>query len=110
MEQMIQKVFSEGLTPVLAHPERYRYMDKSDYERWKNRGVLFQCNYVSLLGGYGNTAKEKVEWMLQEGMIDITGSDLHRHVMLEHILPKRPKNATAMEALVEVARNGVLIS
>lgn len=110
MEPMIQQVLSEGLTPILAHPERYRYMDKSDYERWKSRGVLFQCNYVSLLGGYGNTAKEKVEWLLQEGMIDITGSDLHRYMMLEHILPKRPKNASAMEVLVDVARNGKLLS
>ncbi len=104
MEQMIQKVFAEGLTPVLAHPERYRYMDYQDYERWKSRGVLFQCNFVSLLGGYGNTAREKAEWLLQQGFIDLTGSDLHRYAMLESILPKRAKSVAAMETLLSVSK------
>lgn len=105
MDQMIQRVLSSGLTPVLAHPERYRYMDKEDYEKWRNRGVMFQCNFVSLVGGYGETARGKLEWLLKQGMIDLTGSDLHRHKVLLHTEVKRPKNSETLKALVEVAHN-----
>lgn len=109
MEQMIQSVFAAGLTPILAHPERYRYMELEDYEMWKQRGVLFQCNFMSLLGGYGETARGKLEWLLKEGMIDVTGSDLHRHIILEHSLEKRPKNNEALEMLVEIAHNPKIV-
>lgn len=105
MEQMIQQVLAEGLTPVLAHPERYRYMDQDDYRRWKSRGVLFQVNMVSLLGGYGETARGKAEWLLDEGLVDLTGSDLHRHAVLMRLLEKRPKSAQALDRLVQIAHS-----
>lgn len=104
MEEMIEQVQSIGLVPILAHPERYRYMDKDDYALWKDRGVLFQSNMMSLLGKYGETARGKAEWLLEQGMVDLTGSDLHRYqVLMEHLLPGRAKNASAMERLLNVA-------
>ncbi len=105
MDDMIQSVFSVGLTPVLAHPERYRYMAKDDYLKWKDRGVLFQSNLMSLIGVYGDTAREKCEWLLEEGMVDVVGSDLHRHPVLKAMLPKRAKSREAMERLVEIAHS-----
>ncbi len=50
MDDMIEGVLALGYVPVLAHPERYRYMDESDYRKWKERGVLFQTNFISLVG------------------------------------------------------------
>lgn len=108
MEQMIQKVQSLGLTPVMAHPERYRYMDEDDYRTWKDRGVVFQCNMLSLLGMYGETARRKVEWLLKEGMIDLTGSDLHRVHVIDKMVEGRPKDRAAMECLIEVASHPAL--
>lgn len=105
MEQMVQRVLALGLTPILAHPERYRYMEEDDYERWKKRGVLFQCNLMSLMGAYGETARGKAEWLLKEGMVDLTGSDLHRHAVLLKLLEKRPKSRDALDRLVQVAHN-----
>lgn len=105
MEAMIQGVFSAGYTPVLAHPERYRYMDEEDYRRWKARGVIFQCNFISIAGGYGETARKKLEWMLKEGMIGLAGSDVHRKFVFEHVLDKSPKREQSLKALVEVAHN-----
>lgn len=105
MDTMIEGVFAAGYTPVLAHPERYRYMDENDYKKWKSRGVLFQCNYMSLIGGYGETARKKVEWMLKEGMINLTGSDVHRKFVFEHVIEKSPKRAEALRQLVAVANN-----
>lgn len=82
MDEMLDRVKEIGYFPVLAHPERYRYMDEREYLRLKGKGVLFQMNFVSLVGGYGETARKKAEWLLSKGMIDMTGSDVHR---LDHI-------------------------
>lgn len=105
MEDMIEGVFNLGMIPILAHPERYRYMDENDYRRWKEKGVLFQCNYISLIGGYGETARKKLEWMLKEGMINFTGSDVHRKFVFEHVMDKSPKRKEPLNMLVEIAHN-----
>ena len=105
MDTMIENVLAAGLTPVLAHPERYRYMNENDYTKWKSRGVLFQCNYISIVGGYGETARKKIEWLLKEGMVDLTGSDVHRKFVFEHVMEKSPKRNDPLRLLVEVAHN-----
>ena len=102
MTRMLEQVMAKGYCPVLAHPERYRYMDEIDYERLKEMGVLFQANYFSLVGGYGNTARKKLEWLLKKNMVDLMGSDLHRNQVLEHLIEKSPqknKHLTAMMAV-----------
>lgn len=105
MENMMQQIMSTGLTPILAHPERYRYMEQDDYTTWKERGVVFQTNFMSLVGMYGETARSKAEWLLKEGLIDITGSDLHHYRVLLHFIDHKPKNQQALDSLVEIAGN-----
>ncbi len=109
MDTMIENILSAGLTPVLAHPERYRYMNENDYTKWKSRGVLFQCNYISIVGGYGETARKKIEWLLKEGMVDLTGSDVHRKFVFEHVMEKSPKHNDPLRLLVEVAHNTIVL-
>lgn len=108
MESMIEGVFKLGYTPVLAHPERYQYMNEDDYRMWKDKGVLFQCNYISLIGSYGETARKKLEWMLKEGMIDLTGSDVHRKFVFDHVIEKSPKRSDPLKILVDIAHNPAL--
>lgn len=109
MEDMIEGVFAMGLTPILAHPERYRYMNEKDYRKWKKRGVLFQCNYISIVSGYGETARKKLEWMLKEGMVDMIGSDMHRKFVFEHVMEKSPKRNEPLRQLVEAAKSPSII-
>ncbi|MCM1369012.1 MAG: capsular biosynthesis protein [Candidatus Amulumruptor caecigallinarius] len=109
METMIDGVFSLGLTPILAHPERYRYMDEEDYKKWKDKGLVFQCNFVSLTGGYGQTAQRKMEWLLKEGMVDITGSDVHREFVFRHTIEKSPRRMNSLKQLCDVAHNPAII-
>ena len=104
-DELIDGVFSAGYYPVLAHPERYRYMKEADYRRLKERGVVFQTNMLSLVGAYGDTARKKAEWMLKEGMIDLTGSDVHRLSMLRRYLQEAPKKQEHVERIREVALN-----
>lgn len=105
MEEMIEGVIRQGYIPVLAHPERYRYMEEEDYYKWKERGLLFQINYMSLVGGYGEGARKKCEWLLKEGLVDICGSDLHRLSFFDHCVAQRPKKSSSLGQLVSVAAN-----
>lgn len=105
MDSMIESIFSAGYFPLLAHPERYRYMSEKDYRKWKERGVKFQTNYFSITGGYGEEARKKLEWLLEQDMIDVCGSDLHRLQFFEHCTSKSPSKRKYLEALVRVAQN-----
>ena len=77
MEDTMEAIRKAGYRPVLAHPERYQYMNMADYRRWKSRGVLLQLNYPSLVGAYGPEAQGKAEALLAKGMYDLAGSDTH---------------------------------
>ncbi len=71
----------KGYVPVLAHPERYLYYSTSNRERYRqlhDTGLLFQINLLSLAGAYSKTEKQTAEWLLEQGMVDFIGTDLHR--------------------------------
>lgn len=74
---ILQDIRKAGLTPVLAHPERYRYMEYDDYFTLHEQGIKFQLNITSLSGAYGPEAKERAEFLLEEGLYTYKGSDLH---------------------------------
>lgn len=74
---MIEKIKSAGFVPVLAHPERYTYMEIKEYHRLKEAGVMFQSNLPSLVGAYGGLVKKKVEELYAKAMINLYGTDTH---------------------------------
>lgn len=78
-DEVIDKVRSMGLWPMLAHPERYNYIDKKDFEELKKRGVKFQLNLPALAGRYGDDVKNKACYLLGNGMYDFVGTDVHRY-------------------------------
>lgn len=104
---LLESIKSKGYYPILAHPERYQYMGESDYNELKEMGILFQANYLSILGAYGETARKKLEWMLKKGMIDVTGSDLHRFSVLDKLRSRAPKSRKMTEALKGVQMEGL---
>lgn len=76
--EMLEKIQKKGYFPVLAHPERYVYMQPHDYEHLKEMGVLFQLNLPSLEGGYGEAARHKALEFLKRGdYYNFVGSDMH---------------------------------
>ncbi|MDO5394908.1 MAG: capsular biosynthesis protein [Bacteroidales bacterium] len=86
LQRVLAQIKIDGLTPVLAHPERYRYMAIPDYEHLKSTGVLFQLNMPSLIGAYGKTAKEKAEEFMKRGWYEFVGFDLHSYSSLKRYL------------------------
>lgn len=83
-EEIIFEIASAGYIPLMAHPERYRYIKDpiKEYGRFKELGVLFQVNLNSLTGQYGKSAMHLAEILSKNGMIDFLGSDAHheKHV------------------------------
>jgi tyrosine-protein phosphatase YwqE len=68
-----------GYVPVLAHPERYAFYAKKagEYEKLKNAGCKFQLNLLSVVGYYGTGVTLSAKELLQSGLIDFVGSDVH---------------------------------
>jgi len=90
-EESIFKLQTLGITPIFAHPERYRYLqnDLDKYKKIKDLGVLFQCNINSFGGYYGKIAKKTVNYLAKRGLIDFLGSDVHsiKHLnFLENVI------------------------
>ena len=68
-----------GYIPVLAHPERYLFYHShlDEYLKLKKAGCLFQLNLLSAVGYYGDGIAKIAEKLLQKGMYDFVGSDVH---------------------------------
>lgn len=68
-----------GIRPIIAHPERYRGLDKELYlpGEWKAEGALLQVNYGSLIGRYGELPRKRALTLLARGWADLMASDFH---------------------------------
>lgn len=71
---------SFGLVPVIAHPERYRFVqeDVACINRLSDMGVLFQINAGSPAGAFGDNEMRIACKMINGGFVDFIGSDAHR--------------------------------
>ena len=81
--EVLEKMLAAGYRPLIAHPERYRYMDKSDYRRLHEMGCIFQLNLPSILGYYGGLARERGLDLLDKGWYAMCGTDCHRFKALQ---------------------------
>ena len=81
MERYVRRIRSEGLTPILAHPERrVCWRGDHDYgfaERMKAAGALLQIDASGLTGADGPGCDVEARRLLAEGLIDLIGSDGH---------------------------------
>lgn len=79
LENTIHKIVESGYIPVLAHPERYNFFHNklNIYYELKSMGCRFQMNALSLSDYYGKYVKKTGCYLLQEGLIDFIGSDIH---------------------------------
>ncbi|MDL2254954.1 hypothetical protein LJC38_00030 [Parabacteroides sp. OttesenSCG-928-K15] len=75
--QLLYDIVLDGYTPILAHPERYMYMEQADYLDLKGKGCKLQLNLLSLSGLYGKRAEDVAHRLLKEGRYDHVGTDIH---------------------------------
>jgi len=84
--QAIQSMTELGLQPILAHPERYLYMDLEQMRGMREWGCMLQLNTISLTGYYGKESKRMAEALVDNQLVDFISSDMHH-----------PKHAEAMQ-------------
>lgn len=75
--QTIQKMRDAGYKPILAHPERYAYMDIERMMMIRSWGCALQINTISLTGYYGKPTKKMAEDMVDNQIVDFISSDMH---------------------------------
>ena len=80
LDDYLYELRLNGYKVIIAHPERYRYF-QDDYKlasELYSSGVLFQCNYGSIVGQYGTDSMKLVKHLLKENMVDFMCSDVHK--------------------------------
>ena len=78
IHDLIFKIRSKGMIPIIAHPERYEYYtDLEEFKLMIQEGALFQANIGSLYRKYGKNVQERMKEMLECHMIHFLGSDVH---------------------------------
>ncbi len=100
LKDFIFKVTTQGYKPVLAHPERYEYLNKNfdKLEDLRNRGVLFQLNILSLIGFYSDPIQKMAEALINKGWVDFIGSDCHND-QYSILIDKAKRSKYFMKAL-----------
>lgn len=71
-----------GITPIIAHPERYKQFIKnpSMINTLIKEGMLFQLNAGSITGGFGKDVKKTATKYLEDNIYSFIGSDAHRDI------------------------------
>lgn len=93
LQQEIAYLHSKGIIPILAHPERYSFVQKDPNQVYEliKQGLLIQSNYGSFIGQYGKKAQRTAFLLLEHHMIHFLGSDVHRprtiYPKIQEILP-----------------------
>ena len=75
----IFKLQTKNVTPIIAHPERYRPIqnDLSILKSWIEKGYVIQLDCGSLLNHFGEKAKSCAYKIIQKGLYHLVGSDAH---------------------------------
>ena len=86
-DRLFFELVAKGYTPVLAHPERYRYLHhKADeLRRLVERGGTLQVNLLSLSGYYGNSIRKAALELIDGGLVGLLGTDAHHDRHLAHL-------------------------
>lgn len=85
VDQQFFNITQTGLTPILAHPERYNYLKVEELEKYKKIGCKFQLNLLSITGHYGKTVKSKALRILENNWYDFAATDAHKPEHLEKL-------------------------
>ena len=102
----------EGYNIIIAHPERYAYYrtNRDRYETLHRQDNMFQVNLLSLAGHYGKAEKQTAMYLIEHGMVDYIGTDIHNRNHVESITAwLRTREARrVLDTLAPVIKNDTL--
>ena len=84
LKEFVFLAITKGYKPVLAHPERYLYLQDNlnKAQDLLDRGVLFQMNISSITGYYSKPVQQLALKLIDRGCVHFLGSDCHH---LQHV-------------------------
>ena len=87
---IIHEMLHCKLVPILAHPERYSFIQKEPELVYDliQKGVLMQASYGSVIGQFGKKAQIIVKKFLENNMIHFLGTDVHRQNTIYAQIPE----------------------
>lgn len=85
LEELLIKIKNKDYTPILAHPERYRYYHNnfSQHQKLTEMGCFFQLNLLSLTTHYGKAVTKIAHKLLKKNQYTFLGSDTHHKGNIE---------------------------
>lgn len=98
LESIVSRVINQGITLIIAHPERYSYVQKNYkvLNELADMGVLFQANYGSCIGQYGKEEEKTLKKLLKANRISFFGTDCHRTGSVYEKMPEILKKLEKM--------------
>lgn len=82
IDSIVIRLTKRGYIPIMAHPERFVYYHSANLKRYfelHRLGVRFQVNLLSIAGRYGSEPRHVAERLIEAGIVDFFGTDVHRH-------------------------------
>jgi len=90
LKKTLKQIMDLGYRPVLAHVERYPFINIKTLYQLKKMGIIIQVNLRSL-----KNTKETYEW-IKLGLVDVLASDVHnikyRNYNFEEIIEELDNN------------------
>jgi len=85
----------DGITPILAHPERYQYLSDQPQKlaAWHEQGCLMQADAGSIIGQFGQKTAEFSKKLLKANLIQAAASDAHDHEFRSYGVVRQAENA-----------------
>lgn len=93
IDRVICALNEKGIIPIIAHPERYSYIQK-DFNKIYDLleyDCLLQCNIYSYAGKYGRAAKKTIKKLLKEELVSFLATDLHKVPSSDSLLKAKRK-------------------
>jgi len=76
---MLDKILKKGLVPILAHVERFRFIQRHPelVSKLIDKGVVIQVNKGSFVGHFGKKEQQTAYYLLRHKLIHFIASDAH---------------------------------
>jgi protein-tyrosine phosphatase len=78
LERQVFALQAKGYYLLLAHPERYDYLDETVLAALVGRGVRLQVELGSVAGHFGPRARALAGRLVDAGLVHVLATDLHR--------------------------------
>lgn len=76
---MVEQVRERGVIPVIAHAERYEFVQEDPWMvyDWRVKGYPIQVNKGSFVGRFGRRAQEMAYFLMDHHLVSVIASDAH---------------------------------